>query len=44
MIAGAKVEPELASYIQQRGENRLLIVNIESTPESRSPGERGQAS
>lgn len=32
MLDGAKVEPELKSYIDDAAKNRLLIVNIESVP------------
>jgi 2-keto-3-deoxy-L-rhamnonate aldolase RhmA len=32
MLAGAKAEPELESYLRDGAKNRLLIVNIESVP------------
>ncbi len=32
MLAGVEPEPELATYIQTRAKQRLLIVNIESVP------------
>ncbi|MCK4957947.1 MAG: aldolase [Planctomycetes bacterium] len=32
MLGGARVEPELESYIEDGAKNRLLIVNIESIP------------
>lgn len=32
MLDGASPEPELRSYIQQAARNRLMIVNVESTP------------
>ncbi len=32
MLEGAKVEPELKSYMDDGAKNRLLIVNIESVP------------
>lgn len=32
IIKGAKVEPELKSYIEDGAKNRLLIINIESVP------------
>ena len=32
MLAGAKVEPELKSYVEDGAKRRLLIVNIESVP------------
>ncbi len=32
MLEGAKVEPELKSYMDDDAKNRLLIINIESVP------------
>ena len=32
MLDGTEVEPELKSYIEHMAKNRLLLVNIESTP------------
>ena len=32
MLEGAGIEPELTSYMDDAGKNRLLIVNIESVP------------
>ncbi len=32
MLSGANVEPDLESYVQRGGEQRLLVINVESRP------------